>query len=166
MAEQEYLVKGSTLTGVANAIRSKAGITEAFPLSEFASKIESISAGVSVLSGTFKPTSSAIQTITHNLGKTPSGILIYYPMDSVTMTLPDGLYFAFGTTNTQFGATYDNNNNKYGFAFGTNSITRPGSITSFIAKANLTTFQVAVFRTATSATFYLIPNKTYHWYVW
>ena len=60
-----------TLTGVANAIRSKAGITEAFPLSEFASKIESISAGgASVLSGTFKPTSSAIQTITHNLGKT------------------------------------------------------------------------------------------------
>lgn len=45
MAEQEYLVKGSTLTGVANAIRSKAGITEAFPLGEFASKIESISAG-------------------------------------------------------------------------------------------------------------------------
>lgn len=45
MAEQEYLVKGSTLTGVANAIRSKAGITGTFPLSEFASKIESISAG-------------------------------------------------------------------------------------------------------------------------
>lgn len=71
MAEQEYLVKGSTLTGVANAIRSKAGITGTFPLNEFASKIESISAGASVLSGTFKPTSSAIQTITHNLGKTP-----------------------------------------------------------------------------------------------
>lgn len=70
MAEQEYLVKGSTLTGVANAIRSKAGITEAFPLSDFASTIESISAGrASVLSGTFRPTSSKIQTITHNLGK-------------------------------------------------------------------------------------------------
>lgn len=45
MAEQVYLVKGSTLTGVADAIRSKVGITEAFPLSEFASKIASISAG-------------------------------------------------------------------------------------------------------------------------
>lgn len=55
MAEQEYLVKGSTLTGVADAIRSKVGITEAFPLSEFASKIASISAGASVLSGTFTP---------------------------------------------------------------------------------------------------------------
>lgn len=165
MAEQEYLVKGSTLTGVANAIRSKAGITGTFPLSEFASKIESISAGgASVLSGTFKPTSSAIQTITHNLGKTPSGILIYYPMDSMTMTPPDGLYFAFGTTNTQFGAIY--NNSKYGFTFGTNSITSSGAMTSFIANANSTTFQVAVFRTATSATIYLIPNKTYHWYVW
>lgn len=165
MAEQEYLVKGSTLTGVANAIRSKAGITGTFPLSEFVSKIESISAGgASVLSGTFKPTSSAIQTITHNLGKTPSGIIIYYPMDSMTMTPSNGLYFAFGTTNTQFGAVY--NNNKYGFTFRTNSITSSGAMTSFIANANSTTFQVAAFRTATSATTYLVSNMTYHWYVW
>lgn len=163
MAEQEYLVKGSTLTGVANAIRSKAGITGTFPLSEFASKIESISAGASVLSGTFKPTSSAIQTITHNLGKTPSGILIYYPISAIT-TPSNGLYFAFGTTNTQFGAMY--NNNTYGFMFGTDSITSSGTMTSFIANANSTTFQVAVFRTATSATIYLVPNKTYYWYVW
>lgn len=163
MAEQEYLVKGSTLTGVANAIRSKAVITEAFPLSEFASKIESISAGTSVLSGTFRPTSSEIQTITHNLGKTPSGILIYYPI-SAFETHSNGLYFAFGTTNTQFGATYSNNN--YGFMFGTNSITSSGAISSFIANANSTTFQVAVFRTATSAASYLVSNVTYHWYVW
>lgn len=163
MAEQEYLVKGSTLTGVANAIRSKAGITEAFPLSEFASKIESISVGASVLSGTFKPTSSAIQTITHNLGKTPSGILIYYPISATTIP-SKGLYFAFGTTNTQFGAMY--NNSKYGFMFGTNSLISSGAINSFIANANSTTFQVAVFRTATSATAYLVPNETYHWYVW
>lgn len=163
MAEQEYLVKESTLTGVANAIRSKAGITEAFPLSEFASKIESISAGASVLSGTFKPTSSEIQTITHNLGKTPSGILIYYPISTME-THPNGLYFAFGTTNTQFGAMYTNS--KYGFTFGTNSITSSGAMTSFIANADSTTFQVAVFRTATSATSYLVSNKTYHWYVW
>lgn len=163
MAEQEYLVKGSTLTGVANAIRSKAGITGAFPLSEFASKIESISAGASVLSGTFEPTSSAIQTITHNLGKTPSGIIIYYPISATTIP-SNGLYFAFGTTNTQFGAM--SNNNKSGFMFGTNSITSSGEITSFIANANSTTFQVAVFRTATSASVYLVPNKTYYWYVW
>lgn len=163
MAEQEYLVKGSTLTGVANAIRSKAGITGTFPLNEFASKIESISAGTSVLSGTFKPTSSAIQTITHNLGKTPSGILIYYPI-SATTTLSNGLYFAFGTTNTQFGALYANSN--YGFMFGTNSITSSGAAFSFIANANSTTFQVAVFRTDTSATAYLVSNKTYYWYVW
>lgn len=163
MAEQEYLVKGSTLTGVANAIRSKAGITGTFPLSEFASKIESISAGASVLSGTFKPTSSAIQTITHNLGKTPSGIIIYYPISATTIP-SDGLYFAFGTTNTQFGAM--SNNNKSGFTFGTNSITSSGERTSFIANANSTTFQVAVFRTATSASVYLVPNKTYYWYVW
>lgn len=163
MAEQEYLVKGSTLTGIANAIRSKAGTTGTFPLSEFASKIESISAGASVLSGTFKPTSSEIQTITHNLGKTPSGILIYYPI-SATTTPSNGLYFAFGTTNTQFGAMYTNS--KYGFMFGTNSITSSGAINSFIANANSTTFQVAVFRTATSASVYLVPNKTYYWYVW
>lgn len=164
MAEQEYLVKGSTLTGVANAIRSKAGITGTFPLNEFASKIESISAGgASVLSGTFKPTSSEIQTITHNLGKTPSGILIYYPISAME-TPSKGLYFAFGTTNTQFGAMYSNNN--YAFMFGTNSITSSGAVTSFIANANSTTFQVAVFRTATSATSYLVSNETYHWYVW
>lgn len=163
MAEQEYLVKGSTLTGIANAIRSKAGTTGTFPLSEFASKIESISAGASVLSGTFKPTSSAIQTITHNLGKTPSGIIIYYPISATTIP-SNGLYFAFGTTNTQFGAM--SNNNKSGFTFGTNSITSSGERTSFIANANSTTFQVAVFRTATSASVYLVPNKTYYWYVW
>lgn len=163
MAEQDYLVKGSTLTGVANAIRSKAGITEAFPLSEFASKIASISAGASVLSGTFKPTSSEIQTITHNLGKTPSGILIYYPISAMETPL-NGLYFAFGTTNTQFGAMYSNNN--YGFMFGTNSITSSGAVSSFIANANSTTFQAAVFRTATSAASYLLSNETYYWYVW
>lgn len=163
MAEQEYLVKGSTLTGVANAIRSKAGITGTFPLDEFASKIESISVGASVLSGTFKPTSSAIQTITHNLGKTPSGILIYYPISATTIP-SDGLYFAFGTTNTQFGAMYTNSN--FGFIFGTNSITSSGAMNSFIANANSNTFQVAVFRTATSAKEYLVSNKTYHWYVW
>lgn len=84
-------------------------------------------------------------------------------MDSMTITPSNGLYFAFGTTNTQFGAVY---NNKYGFTFGTNSITSPGSMTSFIANANSTTFQVAVFRTATSATTYLVSNMTYHWYVW
>lgn len=38
-------ISGGAVTGVANAIRSKAGITGTFPLSEFASKIESISAG-------------------------------------------------------------------------------------------------------------------------
>lgn len=106
---------------------------------------------------------SAIQTITHNLGKTPSGIIIYYPI-STTATHPNGLYFAFGTTNTQFGAMYSNNN--YGFMFGTNSITSSGAISSFIAKANSTTFQVAVFRAATSATLYLVSNETYYWYVW
>ena len=165
MAEQEYLVKGSTLTGIANAIRSKAGITEAFPLSEFASKIASISAGASVLSGTFKPTSSEIQTITHNLGKTPSGILIYYPINVTGETPQDGLYFAFGTTNTQFGAMYYDSNYAT-FLFGTNSITSSGALNSFIANANSTTFQTAVFSTATSATYCLVSNKTYHWYVW
>lgn len=164
MAEQEYLVKGSTLTGIANAIRSKAGTTGTFPLSEFASKIESISAGgASVLSGTFRPTSSKIQTITHNLGKTPSGILIYYPI-SMMETHSNGLYFAFGTTNTQFGAMYSSNN--YGFMFELNSITSSGSVGSFIANANSTTFQVAVFTNATSANLYLVSNETYYWYVW
>lgn len=85
-------------------------------------------------------------------------------MGSMTMTPSNGLYFAFGTTNTQFGAVY--NNNKYGFTFGTNSITSSGAMTSFIANANSTTFQVAAFRTATSATTYLVSNMTYHWYVW
>lgn len=82
----------------------------------------------------------------------------------MTTTHSNGLYFAFGTTNTQFGAMYANSN--YAFTFGTNSITSSGAMTSFIANANSTTFQVAVFRTATSATSYLVSNKTYHWYVW
>lgn len=85
-------------------------------------------------------------------------------MDSMTTTHSNGLYFAFGTTNTQFGAMYTKS--KYGFTFGTNSITSSGTMTSFIANANSTTFQVAVFRTATSATAYLVPNETYRWYVW
>lgn len=85
-------------------------------------------------------------------------------MSSMTTTHSNGLYFAFGTTNTQFGAMYANSN--YAFTFGTNSITSSGAMTSFIANANSTTFQVAVFRTATSATSYLVSNKTYHWYVW
>lgn len=52
MAEQEYLVKGSTLTGIANAIRSKTGVNGSFPLNTFATKINSISAG----SGSSVPT--------------------------------------------------------------------------------------------------------------
>ena len=85
-------------------------------------------------------------------------------MGSMTMTPADGLYFAFGNTNTQFGAIC--NKSKYIFTFGTNSITSSGSMTYFIANANSTTFQVAVFRTATSATSYLVSNETYQWYVW
>lgn len=79
-------------------------------------------------------------------------------------THPNGLYFAFGTTNTQFGAMYSSNN--YGFMFETNSITSSGSVGSFIANANSTTFQVAVFINATSANVYLVSNETYYWYVW
>ena len=45
MAEQEYLVKGSTLTGIANAIRSKTGASGNFPLNSFATKISSIQTG-------------------------------------------------------------------------------------------------------------------------
>lgn len=57
-------------------------------------------------------------------------------------------------------------NNNYGFMFGTNSITSSGAVSSFIANANSNTFQAAVFRTATSATRYLVSNETYQWYVW
>ena len=53
MAEQEYLIKGSTLTGIADAIRSKTGVSGSFSVNTFATKINSISGGSPSTSPTF-----------------------------------------------------------------------------------------------------------------
>lgn len=60
MADNLYLINGSTLTSIGNAIRSVKGTTAAIPVSNFASEISKFSSG----SGSTTPTSPVYHTVT------------------------------------------------------------------------------------------------------
>lgn len=71
-----YLIQGTTMTAIATAIRAKEGSTGAILASEFANRISSISAGVTVQrkTGTFKTNSSGNATV--NCGFKPDLVYI------------------------------------------------------------------------------------------
>ena len=127
--------------------------------------LEAGGGGGGVLTGTLIPASTAIQTITHNLGRTPSGIVIYdTSVSSYTSDKKQGLYFAAGTTEGQAYFAYWGSAlaHYYGGA----------DITGFrkncvIANADSQKFECAFFAmVADQALAYLVEGHEYRWFVW
>ena len=73
------LITQATLTGIADAIRAKAGTSAAMRPDEMAALIQSISGGGKVAAGSVTPSGSYTSTvsITHNLGVVPNLIAIF-----------------------------------------------------------------------------------------
>lgn len=81
------LITQATLTGIADAIRAKAGTSAAMRPDEMAALIQSISGGGKVAFGSVTPSGSYTTsvTITHNLGVVPNLIAIFIAK-SITAT--------------------------------------------------------------------------------
>lgn len=73
------IITQATLTGIADAIRAKAGTSAAMRPDEMAALIQSISGGGKVAAGSVTPSGSYTSsvTITHNLGAVPNLIAIF-----------------------------------------------------------------------------------------
>lgn len=73
------LITQATLTGIADAIRAKAGTSASMRPDEMAALIQSISGGGKVAAGSVTPSGSYTSsvTITHNLGVVPNLIAIF-----------------------------------------------------------------------------------------
>lgn len=151
---------------IAAAIAEK-GVTvpDGTLLDGMAELVGGIETGGGVISGTIIPAESAVQTITHNLGRVPSGIAIITtgPYGSST----DGVFIAFGDQEKQgghsvlykkpVGSTID-----VGISATSWSGTNP-----CIANANEQTFESALFSLVYPNAFgYLYVGAEYRWYVW
>lgn len=152
---------------IAAAIAEK-GVTvpDGTLLDGMAALVGEIEAGGGVISGTIIPAESAVQTITHNLGRVPSGIAIITtgPYGSST----NGVFIAFGDQEKQgghgvlskraFGNTME---------IGISATSWGASSNPFIANANEQTFESALFTSVyPNAMGYLIVGAEYRWYVW
>ena len=73
------LITQATLTGIADAIRAKAGTSASMRPDEMAALIQSISGGGKMAFGSVTPSGNYTQrvTITHNLGAVPNLIAIF-----------------------------------------------------------------------------------------
>lgn len=167
VADNSYIVTGADMVSLANKIREKAGVSDGlvFP-NGLIEAIEGIETGGGVISGTIVPAESAVQTITHNLGRVPSGIAIITtgPYGSST----NGIFIAFGNQEKQGG---------YGILYkstiggtmevGISATSWDASKNPIIANANEQTFESAFFSSVyPNAMGYLLVGAEYRWYVW
>lgn len=162
------LYEESDVQAIAAAIREKTGGADTYTIAQMAAAIlgiEAVGGGDGLVAGTFIPTSAAIQTITHNLGRTPSGVVIFDATNgSYISDKKTGLYFAAGTHEGQAYAAY----------FGSAMTGYLGSvdITGFfsncvIANADSQKFECALFGTSASyALATLREGHEYRWFVW
>lgn len=156
----------SAKAAIKTAIEGK-GVTvaDSAKLDAFAALIDSIEAGGGVISGTIIPAESAVQTITHNLGRIPSGIAIITtgPYDSST----DGVFIAFGDQEKQGGYSVLHKNPVGSTLDVGISATSWSGKNPFIAHANEQTFDSALFSPVYPNAFgYLYVGAEYRWYVW
>ncbi len=158
-------VLNAGLTNIANAIRAKGGTSGQFAFPDgFVSAVQAIEAGggTGVVSGTITPAASDVQTITHGLGKQPTGILIFQDNKSPS-SKTEGVYAAFGDQNGQGGVAYIVNEL---LGFFPTSISE-FSANCFITDANAETFKVALFGSINTVVFTsLIAGIEYRWYAW
>lgn len=170
VADNSYIVTGADMVSLANKIREKAGVSDGLVwpdgLIETVGAIES--GGDGFVTGTITPTSSGIQTITHNLGHTPKGVLIYHTTAlSITSKSTYGVYYAIGTLGDQpieFGVSV------YAQVLVTSWVGRNFEIfhsNCLLMNINEQTFSCALYGpVVTIALASLIPDETYRWYVW
>ena len=120
------------------------------------------SAGGGFVSGTITPASSAIQTITHNLGKQPTGIAVFCSL-SASSNKKNGVYSVVGDEIGQYYNVCFARVMEGYFAcpisgFKDNCV---------IAEANDTTFKCALFgRSISTSLVTLLTGVEYRWYVW
>lgn len=125
------LITEATLTGIADAIREKAGTSAAMRPDEMAALIQSISGGGKVAWGSFTPTGSYTSSvdITHNLGVVPNLIVIFVAK-SITATsrmvalhvMPGATYITmtyYSDVQNVVGSTLTNNATNLAKAFPT-----------------------------------------------
>ena len=82
----EYLIKGDTLTGIADAIRSKTGTSDSIVVSDMATLIESIEGGggsFSIVSGITETASISSEHTVSGLGFRPK-LIVTIPIDTTT----------------------------------------------------------------------------------
>ena len=133
-------------------------------LDGMAALIESIESGAGggFVSGTITPASSATQTITHNLGKQPTGIAIFCSL-AASSNKKTGVYSVIGDEIGQYYSVYFGT-----LAEGYNDC----PISNFkgncvITEANDTTFKCAFFGMNINQIFAtLLTGVEYRWYVW
>ncbi len=113
-----YFIKDTTLSSIANAIRSKTGDTASIPVADFASEIESIVAGEGGGSGeggtyyTYEviSTSGEFETgreqktknVEHNCGGKPDVVIVYLKRNDLTMTA-DYTTWVYSTNKVKVG---------------------------------------------------------------
>lgn len=152
----------SNLEAVKTALKEK-GVTVAdgAVLSDLSGLIDGISSDDNVISGTFIPATKGIQTITHNLGRQPIGVMV--SCNKNISDKVDGIYSAFGTANKITGLVYMSkeliiDKNSSIFEFQTNYP---------LANINNVSFQFCLFGiSATSCICPPIVGEEYRWYVW
>lgn len=147
------------------AIEGK-GVTvpDATLLDGMAALIESVEAGSSggFVSGTIIPASSAIQKITHNLGKKPTGIAIWCSL-SASGNKKNGVYSVVGDENGQYYCCYLGSIMEGYYESPISGF----KLNCTIAEANDTTFKCALFGTNVNSSFAnLLSGVEYRWYVW
>ena len=155
----------NTKSAIKAAIEGK-GVTvpDATLLDGMAALIESIEAGAGggFVSGTITPASSAIQTITHNLGKQPTGLAIFCSL-SASANKKNGVYSAVGDKIGQYYSTYFSKVIEGYYASPISGF----NMNCIIAEANDMTFKCALFGSNVSSSFAtLLTGVEYRWYVW
>lgn len=133
-------------------------------LDGMAALIDSIeaSAGGGFVSGTITPASSAIQTITHNLGKQPTGIAVFCSL-SASSNKKNGVYSVVGDEIGQYYNIYFSTVMEGYYAYPISGF----KWNCVIAEANDTTFKCALFGNSISVALgTLLTGVEYRWYVW
>lgn len=161
--KNEINTEKSNLEAVKTALKGKGvSVADGATLGQLSELIDGISSDDNVISGTFIPATEGIQTITHNLGRQPVGVMVTCNKNFSDKV--NGIYSAFGTANKITALVYymnkelimDVNNSIFEF-----QANYP------LANINNVSFQFCLFGLNTTTCMATpIVGEEYRWYVW
>ena len=153
------LITQATLTGIADAIRAKAGTSAAMRPDEMAALIQSISGGGNVAWGSITPTGSNTSNIniTHNLGVVPNMIVIF-SSGSVTSTNRVIVIHVMPGADDKIRLVYYSNTKAVSVATMEKNETNLANVFP-----TLTTTTMTVSSTGIKTSIYFLQNKEYFW---